>query len=50
MIRVAAIGFNLGHLGCGMNGAAELARRQRQQPITAWKQPHRWPRNAIPIA
>ena len=42
--------LDLGQMGGGMNGAVELARRQRQQPITARKQPHRRPRNAIPIA
>jgi hypothetical protein len=42
--------LDLGHVGGGMNGAVELARRQRQQPITARELPHRRPRNAIPIA
>src|SRR6476620_293907 len=42
--------LDLGHLGGGVNDAVELARRQRQQPIAAREQPHRRPRNAIPIA
>src|SRR6516164_7979221 len=42
--------LDLGHVGSSMNGAVELSRRYREQPVTPREQPCRRSRNAIPIA
>ena len=41
---------DLGHVGRGMAGARELARRHRVDRVLAREQPALWPRNAIPVA
>ena len=41
---------DLGHLGCGMAGAVELACRERVAPVPPGKQPALWPRRLPPGA